>query len=113
MDCLMRLKADRHKIVGIQHKIHSLGDVIHRDWVHVMNKNPSIKFMTGTGKIAAIVPQDNVAADLLPFVRAIKPLIEPAIKSKSGLPDKPMKLKVLKSFKKSGEPDQLLISPHS
>lgn len=68
MDRLMGLEADRHKIVWVQHEVQPLGNVAYRDRVHMMHKDPPVKLVAGASKVAPIVPQDDVAANLLPLV---------------------------------------------
>src|SRR4029077_2741933 len=62
--------------------IFSMLDVFHLQWIHVMNHQFGIDFVTRNPEVTSIVTSYDLISNVLPFLRLVKTLVNPSIEAK-------------------------------
>ncbi len=110
MDSIVCGKGAGNKKVRIQYGTVPRLKVRRIYWIHMMNQNLAEYGAIRTAKVAAIVPDDDLVPDGLPFGGTIESLVHPSLMTE-GLPaNGPIQLKVFESFFICGQSYKFRIS---
>lgn len=77
----MRPMGCRNEIVGINERVRARYDVIHIDWIHVVNKDPAVDLESFNTKVATVVSNDYLVSQILPLSRLVESLVDVAIET--------------------------------
>jgi len=75
--------ARRNKIIKIERQISAISKIFRSEWIDVMDKKPFMNFITGHSEITTKISRDDLLPDALPFIRLVKRLVHPPIKTES------------------------------
>lgn len=103
----------RYQELWIEDALVSVGNVVHRHRIQVMNGYPVIDLIALNTQIASVIPQDNLATAPPPLTRGIELLIQPPVRPEAGDPYRRMQLKIPESLPETLDPDQLGITSQS
>ena len=62
MNGIVSIVAGGDKIFGVEQNIGTVGDVLCRDGIHVVNKNPAENIEAFRSEVTAVVAEDNEVA---------------------------------------------------
>jgi len=92
----------------------STRNIGNRHWVHVMDGDSLMNFVTWHAQIAALVTDDDMVTKLTPFYRSIELLIHVPVEAKRRHSNCSMKSEILVAFSQRTETSQLRVrsNPH-
>src|SRR5438477_8690745 len=97
------------KILWIQSKRRPIDNVLHGDWIHMVNHQPPMDLIARNTQVASVVPQNNDIANASPLERAIEPLVDPSVRTKSLCTNLAAKIEIVEAFFERWNTSQLSV----
>ena len=88
-------------------------DVVHGDWVHMMNIHSPVDSIAVHAEVTAQVPRDHIVPNSLPLVGMVESLVEVAVEAECVFTHLPVQFQILIPLKESRELLQLRICPNT
>lgn len=95
-----------NQVFGIEQKVGAVGDVACQNRIQVVNQNPAVNIEAFHAEVTAVVADNNLVAELLPFVGTVEGLIQISVKAEGFSSDAAVQLQISESRLKGREGDE-------
>lgn len=98
MNGIMSVLRNCYQIIRIENARISISDLIHSDWIQVMDVKTFMDFIPRNAKITSVITSDYLVTDLSPFSGRVEILVNPSVETKSRFSNIPPERKIIEPF---------------